>query len=338
MPLVLALTEAPCLQLLDLASPRLALDDHPSRLLCHALARNGTLRLLSLEGWTFRIEESDSLAVFSELLRCTSVRELSLCNARLHLAVHEGPLSRLGRRDDAGAELLRAAPPPACPAIVFLRLAGFQVTVNDRLALRGPLLLPFLAGFTALSELDLSLDKSTIGGNNGSLLFIDDKILHQFFSCLSSHFRNLQSLRINFWRVTLEDSEKTMRQISKHLKLCNLSFLKANGLIVIDSAKKVQMEHAFVQTILTSLQYLTWLCLDGVELSPTQGSSIGKCVRDRYPGTTLEISAKDIHVKSVKALVAAIEEGGRAEVVYTGGSNCRLKITKVQKNGRGKKK
>lgn len=66
--------------------------------------------------------------MFSELLRYTSVRELSLCNARLHLAVHEGPLARLGRRDDAGAELLRAAPPPACPAIVFLRLAGFQVS------------------------------------------------------------------------------------------------------------------------------------------------------------------------------------------------------------------
>lgn len=58
MPLVLALTETPCLQLLDLASPRLALDDHPSRLLCHALARNTTLKLLSLEGWTFRIEVS----------------------------------------------------------------------------------------------------------------------------------------------------------------------------------------------------------------------------------------------------------------------------------------
>lgn len=81
---------------------------------------------MTRSGWMF--QESDSLAVFSELLRYTSVRELSLCNARLHLAVHEGPLARLGRRDDAGAELLRAAPPPACPAIVFLRLAGFQVS------------------------------------------------------------------------------------------------------------------------------------------------------------------------------------------------------------------
>nr|XP_050859062.1 uncharacterized protein LOC127067776 isoform X2 [Vespula vulgaris]XP_050859063.1 uncharacterized protein LOC127067776 isoform X2 [Vespula vulgaris] len=338
MPLVLALTEAPCLQLLDLASPRLALDDHPSRLLCQALARNTTLKLLSLEGWTFRIEESETLAVFSELLRYTNVRELSLCNARLHLAVHEGPLARLGRRDDAGAELLRAAPPPACPAIVFLRLAGFQVTVNDRLALRGPLLLPFLAGFTGLSELDLSLDKSAIGGSSGSLLFIDDKILQQFFACLSSHFRNLQSLRISFWRISLEDSERTMRQIAKHLKVCNLSFLKMNGLIVTDSAKKIQMEHVFLQTIIMNLQYLTWLCLDGIELTEKQASSIGKCTRDRYTGSCFEISAKDVNVKSVKALVAAIEEGGRAEVVYTGGSNCRLKITMLQKSGKNKKK
>lgn len=76
-----------------------------------------------------KLQESDSLAVFAELLMCTSVRELNLCNARLHLAVHEGPLSRLGRRDDVGAELLRAAPPPTCPTIVFLRLAGFQVSI-----------------------------------------------------------------------------------------------------------------------------------------------------------------------------------------------------------------
>lgn len=213
-----------------------------------------------------------------------------------------------------------------------------QVTVNDRLALRGPLLLPFLAGFTSLSELDLSLDKSTIGGNSGSLLFIDDKILQQFFCCLAAHFRSLQSLRINFWRVTLEDSDRTMRQIAKYLKLCGLSFLRANGLIVTDSAKRMQMEHVFVQTILTHLQCLTWLCLDGIELTETQATSVGKCVRDRYPGTALEISAKDVHVRSIKALVTAAEDGGRTEVMYTGGSNCRLKITKVQKSGRGKKK
>ncbi|XP_014299386.1 uncharacterized protein LOC103573202 [Microplitis demolitor] len=338
MPLVLALTEAPCLQLLDLASPRLAIDDHPSRLLCHALARNETLRLLSLEGWTFRIEESDSLAVFAELLMCTSVRELNLCNARLHLAVHEGPLSRLGRRDDVGAELLRAAPPPTCPTIVFLRLAGFQVSVNDRLALRGPLLLPFIAGFTVLSDLDLSLDKSEIGNNNGSQLFIDDKILQQFFSSLAMNLKNLQTLRINYWQITLENSDKTMKHISKNLRLCNLSFLKANGLVVTDSVKRTQIEHVFIQTVLANLQSLTWLCLDGIKLTENQCTTLGKWIKDKYPGNLVEISAKDINVKAVKAFVAAVEDGERIDINYTGGFICRLKISKLQKNAKNKNK
>ncbi|XP_058792154.1 uncharacterized protein LOC131664796 isoform X2 [Phymastichus coffea] len=341
-PLVVALAEAPCLQLLDLASPRLALDDHPCRLLCHALARNSTLRLLSLEGWTFRIEESETLSVFSELLRCTNVRELSLCNARLHLAVHEGPVSRLGRRDDAGAELLRAAAPPACPDVVFLRLAGFQVTVNDRLALRGPLLLPFLAGFTGLSELDLSLDKSTIGcsnANSSSQLFIDDRMLVQFFGCLSTHFRGLQSLRINFWRITLEDSERTLRQVGKHLRNSScLSFVKASGLFVADAVKKARVEHGLIQAFLANLGCLQWLCLDGVELAEMQAASVGKCLRERFAGTHLEVSAKDVHMRALKALVSSVEEGGRAEVLYAGGASCRLKITKLQKNAKSRKK
>ncbi|XP_016837817.1 uncharacterized protein LOC100677826 isoform X2 [Nasonia vitripennis] len=342
MPLVLALAEAPCLQLLDLASPRLALDDHPCRLLCHALARNSTLRLLSLEGWTFRIEESETLSVFSELLRCTSVRELSLCNARLHLAVHEGPLSRLGRRDDAGAELLRAAAPPACPDVLFLRLAGFQVTVNDRVALRGPLLLPFLAGFTGLSELDLSLDKSTVGGGSGSgssLLSIDDRTLIQFFGCLGSSFRGLQSLRINFWRVSLDESEKTLRQVGKQLRNClSLSFLKASGLVVTDSSKKTRQEHGLIQAFLGNLHSLAWLCLDGVELTESQATAVGKCLRERFAGPSLEISAKDVQVRALKALVASVEEAGKAEVLYAGGAACRLKITKLHKSTKARKK
>lgn len=206
------------------------------------------------------------------------------------------------------------------------------------MALRGPLLLPFLAGFTALSELDLSLDKSEIGGSSSSLLFIDDKILQQFFSCLASNFKYLQTLKMNYWRITLENSEKTMRHISKYLRLCNLSFLKANGLIVTDSAKRTQMEHVFIQTVLANLQTLTWLCLDGIKLTETQSSSVGKWIKERYLGNLLEISAKDINVKSIKALVAAVEDGGRAEVVYIGGSVCRVKITKFHKNGKFKKK
>lgn len=216
------------------------------------------------------------------------------------------------------------------------------MTVNDRLALRGPLLLPFLAGFTGLSELDLSLDKSTIGCNNtnsSSQLFIDDRMLVQFFGCLSTQFRGLQSLRINFWRVSLEDSERTMRQVGKHLRNSNsLSFVKASGLFVADNAKKARVEHGLIQAFLANLVSLQWLCLDGVELTEQQAGSIGKCLRERFAGAHLEVSAKDVHVRALKTLVASIEEGGRAEVLYAGGASCRLKITKLQKNAKSRKK
>lgn len=213
------------------------------------------------------------------------------------------------------------------------------MTVNDRLALRGPLLLPFLAGFTGLSELDLSLDKSTIGGSSTSLLFIDDRILVQFFSCLATSFRGLQSLRINFWRVTLDESDRSLRQVGKQLRNCtSLSFLKASGLVVTDSAKKSRQEHGLIQAFVANLHSLAWLSLDGVELTESQAASIGKCLRERFAGNSLEISAKDVQVKAVKALVTGIEEGGRAEVLYAGGSSCRLKITKLQKSAKNRKK
>ncbi|KAF4527197.1 hypothetical protein B566_EDAN006124, partial [Ephemera danica] len=56
LPVLMALPEASALQLLDLGSPRLTLTDPPTQLLCQALARNPSLRLLGLDGWTFRVE------------------------------------------------------------------------------------------------------------------------------------------------------------------------------------------------------------------------------------------------------------------------------------------
>lgn len=184
----------------------------------------------------------------------------------------------------------------------------------------------------------MSLDKSEIGNNNGSQLYIDDKILQQFFSCLAMNLKNLQTLRINYWQITLENSEKTMKHISKNLRLCNLNFLKANGLVVTDSVKRIQIEHVFIQTVLANLQALTWLCLDGIKLTENQCTTLGKWIKDKYPGNLLEISAKDINVKAVKAFVAAVEDGERIDINYTGGFICRLKISKLQKNSKNKSK
>lgn len=58
LPVLLGLADNSSLQLLDLGSQRLVLDDGPTQLVCQALIKNTSLRLLSLEGWTFRIEVS----------------------------------------------------------------------------------------------------------------------------------------------------------------------------------------------------------------------------------------------------------------------------------------
>lgn len=248
------------------------------------------------------------------------------------MAIHDGRLSRLGRHDDSVAELLTFLPHFLCPAIVFLRLGGFQVTVNERVALRGPHLLPFLRGFTHLSDLDLSLDKTSVGNNNSNPLIIDDKTLVTFFQTLSMHFRTLQSLKISYWRISLEDCDRTLRTIGRCLKTCSLSYLKCNGLAVTDSVHRASLEHLFLQTAVANLSYLSWLSMVGVALTPGQGAGLGKCIRERFPGTLLELSAKDVGTEAIKSLISSLEEGGKIEVLYLGGPSCNLRIHRLLKN------
>ncbi|XP_067000961.2 uncharacterized protein [Anabrus simplex] len=332
LPVLLGLSDNNSLQLLDLGSQRLVLEDGPTQLVCQSLAKNNSLRLLSLDGWTFRIEEEGSLAVFLGFLQNTSVRDLVLANCRLHLAIHDGRLSRLGRHDDSVAELLTSLPEFLCPAVVFLRLGGFQVTVNDRMALRGPHLLPFLRGFTHLTDLDLSLDKNNIGSANSNPLVVDDKVLITFFQTLSTSFRTLQSLKMSHWKMCLDDSERTLRAVGRALKTCSLSYLKVNGLGVTDSGHRSSLEHLFLQTVVANLSYLSWLSMVGVALTPGQATAVGKCIRDRFPGTGLELSAKDVGTEAVKALVAILEEGSKVEVMFVGGPTCNLRIQRILKN------
>ncbi|XP_075222763.1 uncharacterized protein LOC142325204 isoform X2 [Lycorma delicatula] len=329
LPVLLGLADNSSLQLLDLGSQRLVLDDGPTQLVCQALIKNTSLRLLSLEGWTFRIEEEGSLPIFLAFLQATSVRDLVLANCRLHVAIHDGRLSRLGRQDDTVAELLTYLPQFLCPAIVFLRLGGFQFTVNDRIALRGPLLLPFLRGFTHLSDLDLSMDKSH---SSSSPLLIDDKTLIAFFQTLCMHFRTLQSLKISNWRVSLEDCERSLRTIGRCLKTCSLSYLKLNGLIVTDSIHRTSLEHLLLQTCVANLNYLSWMSIVGVALTPGQAAGFGKCIRERFPGTVLQLSAKDVGTEALKSMVTVLEEGAKIEVLFLGGPSCNIRIHRLLKN------
>lgn len=58
LPSVLGAGESQSLQMMVLSSPRLALEDGATAMAARSLANCSTLRLLSLEGWSFRIEVS----------------------------------------------------------------------------------------------------------------------------------------------------------------------------------------------------------------------------------------------------------------------------------------
>lgn len=65
LPSILGASESPSLQMLSIGSPRLNLDDTAISMSARALTSCSTLRLLNLDGWTFRIEVR--ILVFAEL-------------------------------------------------------------------------------------------------------------------------------------------------------------------------------------------------------------------------------------------------------------------------------
>lgn len=281
----------------------------------------------------FCSQDDVTLTALTSFLRSTELRDLVLSHCRIHITCMEGRLARLGKRDDCEvrAELLASLPEFNASSVAFLRLAGFSVAVNDHVVLRGPHILPFLRGFTRLSELDLSLDKPGARDDPEKEEFVDDKTLVSFFSTLSQHFRSLQTLRLGNWRIKLDEPERSLRSVGRSLRLCSLSHLRADGLVVTDSGK-APIEHSFLQTAVASLGLLTWLAVEGVPLHPHQAAAFGRAVRDRFAGATLRVSAQDVGVDSVKALINAVQEGGKAEVTYLGGAGCNLRIQRVIKN------
>ncbi|XP_052126070.1 uncharacterized protein LOC113203118 isoform X2 [Frankliniella occidentalis] len=340
LPALLALAADPPLQLLDASSPRLSLPDGPAQQVFTALAKNANLRLLSLDGWTFRFEEEATLRGLLTLLSRTGIRDLSLSGCRLHCA---GTGLGVGRSD---AELqgmllsaLAASAPDlpaslACTELLFLRLAGLQVWVRDRVALRGPQLLPFLRGLGSLRELDLSAEREdaagpgTPGPGQPGPLVIDDKALASFWAGLAESLRSLQTLHIAHWRLRLDDPERTLRAVAKSMRSCPLVCLRADGLVACD-ANRVPLEHLFLQTASANLCCLGRLGLSGVTLSPGQATALGRHIRDRFPGASLSLQVANVASASVCALMAALQDGGKVDVSCLAGSPPQLRVNRV---------
>lgn len=277
------------------------------------------------------LQEEATVAALASFLRATGLRDLVLSHCRLQLTCHDGRLARLGKRDDCEVrtELLAAMPEFTCNSVAFLRLAGLHVSVNQHVALRGPHLLPFLRGFSRLSELDLGIEKRHNVDDSSDI--VEDKTLVAFFNTLSQSFRSLQTLRLGNWRIKLDEPEKSLRAVGKALRSCSLSHLRVDGMLVMDS-NKTPLEHAFLQTAVANLGLLTWLAMENVALQPQQAVALGRAVRERFSGPTLRISAQDVATKAIKAFIMSVQEGARVEVTFLGGVGCNLRVQRVIKN------
>ena len=78
LPVVLALAENTTLQLLDVSSNHVLVNDSAFQLLCRAMSRNSTLQSLRLCNWTFCLEEEDTFKSLSDAVQATRLRELAL--------------------------------------------------------------------------------------------------------------------------------------------------------------------------------------------------------------------------------------------------------------------
>lgn len=311
LPIVLALAENSSLQLLDLGSSRITLEDSQTQLICKSLSRNVTLRTLNLDGWTYRLEEAATLKQAIALVASTKLVELILDNGRIHLA--SGDLPLLG--GNGNGKLPAVVPNFKNDALRHIRMAGLQVTLNDKPTLYGPTLLPYLVGFTAVAHLDLSSDKSNANT-------VDDTALLDFFSALSRHFRSLKVLIANNWCLKMERHEKTFRNIRKYLENCTFTVLKMHSLTANahNTAKRTPVEHVFFKSILHGVNLLGTLDISGVNLNKKQAEYLAAALRTR-PSTNRSI---DLHIEgmtseSVRTLVAQVQLNSKLQVSYMGG-------------------
>lgn len=113
LPAILGASESSSIQMLSVGSPRLIFEDGAVAMGARALTNCVNLRLLSVDGWTLRLENMITLSALRYFLSFTSARELGLSNCRLHI-----PFCR----HDSGQKVTYES-----RSVVVVRCAGAQV-------------------------------------------------------------------------------------------------------------------------------------------------------------------------------------------------------------------
>ncbi|XP_053672008.1 uncharacterized protein LOC128722185 [Anopheles nili] len=301
LPTVLGASESPCLQMLALGSPRIALEDAAVGMSARALGSCITLRLLSLDGWSFRIENVGTLASVRGFLSLTSVRELGLANCRLNLSLF---------RSDAVVQQGAFE----CRSVVNLKLAGAQIIFADHLAMKGPHMLPYLVGFVNLRELDLSAPaRAGFGSNTATPLILSDKDLVGFFGTLNASFGHLNTLKMCNWIIHLDEAARTLKAMAKLLKSSPLSHVKLDSIVVMDRPKKQRIEPQFLHAFLANLPLLRWLGITLHGLNDEQITTLGNYCGDMR-GIEIDVRLSDSTIENARLMTSSLGMDGKFDI------------------------
>ncbi|XP_068231604.1 uncharacterized protein [Palaemon carinicauda] len=322
-PVLIALQENTTLQLLDLTSPHILLGDAALQVTLNALAKNKSLRFLVLNGWTIQVETERSLREFIQFLSVTELQHVDLGSCRVLVTVHEGALARLSRQDDVISALQGGVPPLNNNTLAFLNLDNFEVTLNNKVVLRGPQLLFMLRHFPKLVDVSLT---SNLGAD-----VIDDATTHRLFALLPGSFPFLRRLTLGGWVFSLDNCEKLMRAAGKQLKGSQLREVLLAGVEVRESSGKPGMEHTLLQALTSNLHHLSLLSLSGLKLTATQSAIFGKTIRDKLAANTLELETRGLGYAAIKSLRHAVSDGGRFEFEFLGGPSGLYKLKKIDR-------
>ncbi|XP_065074702.1 uncharacterized protein LOC135698583, partial [Ochlerotatus camptorhynchus] len=301
LPTVLGASESPSLQMLSLGSPRIALEDAAVGMSARALGSCITLRLLSLDGWSFRIENVSTLASVRGFLSLTSIRELGLNNCRLNISMFKSDVQMPSSAYE-------------CRSVVNLKMAGAQIIFSDHVSLKGPHMLPYLTGFVNLRELDLSGPARTgLGSNTSNPSILSDKDIIGFFSTLNAHFSSLNTLKICNWIVHLDDVNRTLKAVSKLFKSSPMSHVKVDGIIVLDRPKKQRIESQFMHALLASLPQLRWLGLTMAGMNEEQIAALGTYCAD-IRGMEIDIRLCESTIESARLMTHPLGLDGKFDI------------------------
>ncbi|XP_058055694.1 uncharacterized protein LOC131207102 [Anopheles bellator] len=302
LPTVLGASESPCLQMLSLGSPRIALEDAAVGMSARALGSCITLRLLSLDGWSFRIENIGTLASVRGFLSLTTVRELGLNNCRFNM-----PMFRSDVPVQPGAY--------ECRSVVNLKLAGAQIIFSDHLSMKGPHMLPYLVGFVNLRELDLSAPSRTgFGSTSASTpLILSDKDVVGFFHTLNSHFSHLNTLKMCNWIIHLDEAAKTLKAVAKLLKSSPLSHLKLDNVVAMDRPKKQRIEPQVMHVFLANLPLLRWFGITLHGMSEEQITGLGSHCADMR-GMEIDVRLSDSTIENARLMTSNLGMDGKFDI------------------------